>query len=49
MIVVVGLIGVVLTVMTFDAEPGVVRVRRMAVESREKMRFMSLSYCGLRE
>ena len=45
-IMVAGLIGVLLPVTAFDAEPGVVRVRRATVESRKKMRFMLLSYCG---
>jgi len=42
------LIGVLLSGTGLDAEPGVVRVRRAVVESRKKMRFMPLSYCGLR-
>jgi hypothetical protein len=43
---VVGLIGFLLSVTAFDAEPEVVRVSRAAVASRKKMRFMLLSYYG---
>ena len=48
MIGVVGLIGVLLPAAGIDAAPGVARVRRTVVESRKKMCFMPLSYCGLR-
>jgi predicted nuclease with RNAse H fold len=44
-----GLVGVFFLPVNFDAAPGVVRVRRAAVESRRKARFIPLSYCGLRE
>jgi hypothetical protein len=45
---VVGLIEVLLPAADIDAAPGVARVRRTVVESRKKMCFMPLSYCGLR-
>jgi hypothetical protein len=44
---VVGLIEVLLPAADIDAAPGVARVRRRVVESRKKMCFMPLSYCGL--